>query len=99
MGFGVTDFDTTLEKFRTRFLARAADDLVRLRRHQLGPALSKPELIGLVHRIAGNAGMFGYPKVSTLASDVELRLDSDADATLALGELVAALQETVADKS
>jgi len=95
----VTDFSATLEKFRARFLARAADDLARLRRHQLSPALAKPELIGLVHRIAGNAGMFGYPMISTLASDVELQLDSDRDATPTLRELVAALQEAVTDKS
>ena len=94
----MTDFNTTLEKFRARFLARAAHDLSRLRGHQQGTVLAKPELLALVHHMAGNAGMFGFQNISVLASDVELQLDNDADATPTLEALVALLQETVEPK-
>lgn len=53
---------------RARFLARAAEDLMRLR----GPdALADAELGARVHQLAGAAGVFGFPELSRLAAIVD----------------------------
>ncbi|WP_411289351.1 Hpt domain-containing protein [Phenylobacterium sp.] len=53
---------------RARFLARAADDLAKLR------GGLEPEAAGvLIHRLSGTAGVFGFDELSRLAGAVDDR--------------------------
>lgn len=87
-------FDAAMAELRVRFVARAAEDLRKLRDHQRGMPLSRRDLRALVHRIAGSAGLFGFAEISTLAGRVDERL-VDRDDVADLSELVMALQALV----
>jgi HPt (histidine-containing phosphotransfer) domain-containing protein len=60
-----------LGRLRTRFVARAADDLAALRQHLGGEHMAPEPLRFLVHRLAGAAGTFGYRDVSEAAGRCE----------------------------
>jgi HPt (histidine-containing phosphotransfer) domain-containing protein len=74
-----------LGRLRTRFVARAADDLAALQRHLGGQELAPEPLRFLVHRLAGAAGTFGYREVGEAAGRAEddsLASSSNLDASL-----------------
>lgn len=58
-----------LAALRTRFVARAADDLATLR--TLSAVDDGPQMQALTHRLAGTAGTFGFAEVSRLAGRVD----------------------------
>jgi HPt (histidine-containing phosphotransfer) domain-containing protein len=67
-----------MEQLRGRFRGRLVAD-----RLPLGEALQtgdRDALRFVCHRIAGAAGMFGYPALSARASEVECRVDEGAEA-------------------
>lgn len=85
-----------LGRLRTRFVARAADDLAALQRHLGGQELAPEPLRFLVHRLAGAAGTFGYPDISDAAGRAEDDLlASSPDLQTSLGRLVKALRSLV----
>lgn len=78
-----------MQSLRARFLARATEDLAVLR--GVSPDRAA-EVLATVHRLAGAAGIFGFPEVSRLASTAEEALRGEGSAPgPALAELIAAL--------
>ncbi|MCT2558429.1 Hpt domain-containing protein [Tsuneonella sp. YG55] len=68
-----------LAELGRRFAAQAPE-----RRTALRAALDEgdlPALATLAHRLAGNAGMFGYPAISEAAFAVEQAIDEERDPT------------------
>ncbi|MGA0605376.1 Hpt domain-containing protein [Phenylobacterium sp. VNQ135] len=64
---GETDRPDPLAPLRTRFLARAADDLAWIE----AGGTPQDELLVRVHKLAGIAGTFGYAEVSQVAAALE----------------------------
>jgi HPt (histidine-containing phosphotransfer) domain-containing protein len=56
-----------LAALRDRFLARTREDLEVLRR----PATDLEATAGVVHRLSGSGGVFGFAEVSRLAAVVD----------------------------
>ena len=82
-----------MAEFRDRFLARAHGDA-----ESIGSALARGDLgaiRSLCHGLSGNAGMFGFADVGTLAQAVEEAVDRGADADEVRG-LTAPLLERIA---
>ncbi len=88
----MSELDAVMAPLRQRFVARAGEDLAKLRAHLAGDALSPESLRALVHRLAGSAGLFGFPAISALAGELDLRLAENGDAATLPG-LVRALEE------
>lgn len=79
-----------LAPLRAKFLARVADDLVKLRAAET----STKDKHYIVHRLAGAAGVFGYRAITDLARDLDdLLLDHGEAAPEAYAKLIAALEE------
>jgi len=90
-------FDASMEDLKRRFVVRAKKDSVVLRDHQSGDrALPPQELRAVVHRLAGCAGIFGYPALSAVALDIDAHL-VEANDTSALPELLAALDVVIGE--
>jgi HPt (histidine-containing phosphotransfer) domain-containing protein len=78
-----------LAPLRAKFLKRAAEDLATLK----DAGVDGETLKYLVHRLAGSAGMFGYPEVSRLAAIVDDALQDGGGADPAdLAALIAAVE-------
>lgn len=90
----MNSFDVAMDRLRLRFVARAAEDLLKLRGHQDGAALPRKDLHALVHRLAGSAGIFGFAEISKVAGELDDRLLDGGDAET-LPKLVAALAAVV----
>lgn len=58
-----------LESLRGLFAERCRADLARLR-----ATPDEDELTVTIHRLAGSAGSFGYPEVSRIAADLDVRI-------------------------
>lgn len=58
-----------LELLRAQFIDRCRTDLARLETLPEGD----DEVTPIVHRLAGAAGSFGFPEVSRIAGDIDLR--------------------------
>jgi HPt (histidine-containing phosphotransfer) domain-containing protein len=86
----MTSFDAKMEPLRQRFVARSRQDLSQLLAHQSDCPLAPVDLRALVHRLAGSAGLFGYPAISALACDVETELLQGGEAAT-LPQLICAL--------
>jgi HPt (histidine-containing phosphotransfer) domain-containing protein len=65
-------FQERMRVLRGAFLEALAGDLPELRRHIDDSAYA--EAAGIVHKIAGRAGTFGYPEVSECAGALEALL-------------------------
>lgn len=65
----MTAFDERLAGLRARFVARAAQDGVRLR--DVADAGDLAEIRRIAHGLAGTAGTFGFPQISDAARAVE----------------------------
>lgn len=79
--------------FRERFLLRACGDA-----EDIGSALARDDLTmvrSLCHGLSGNAGMFGFAEVGTLAQAVEEAIDHGADRDK-VRELAAPLLDRIA---
>jgi HPt (histidine-containing phosphotransfer) domain-containing protein len=91
----MTMFDDTMEGLKQRFLVRAKEDHAVLREHQSGDRRLQPqELRVVVHRLAGCAGIFGYPALSALAQEIDAHLAEHNEA-MALPKLLAALDAMI----
>jgi len=64
MSAPVTD---PLERLRVLFVERCRTDLEQLR----GLGSDHPDMGGIVHRLAGSAGSFGYPEISKAAAVID----------------------------
>jgi HPt (histidine-containing phosphotransfer) domain-containing protein len=85
----VTDVASAIEQLRVRFYARAAADMVALRRWSKDPAAHKSDLHLLVHRLAGAAGTFGFHRLSEIAAKAEDAILTDApDRLVAVANLI-----------
>ena len=84
----MTDFADKMAELRQRFVARCPAWL-----EDLGAALDACDdqaVAALAHRIAGNAGMFGYPELSEVAAELEnAAIDGDHQKNQARGSLEA----------
>lgn len=70
---------------RSKFVRRCSDDLLVLRRGEYNAHLR-----GVIHRIAGAAGMFGYGELGALALDLDER-----DGEMLTPEALAALEQAL----
>ena len=90
----MTDFADKMAELRQRFVARCPAWL-----EDLGAALDACDdqaVAALAHRIAGNAGMFGYPELSEVAAELEnAAIDGDHQKVATLGERLAGMLEDV----
>lgn len=85
-----------LARLRRKFVDRARQDLLSLRRHRAAP-LAPEDLHLVVHRLAGAAGTFGFAALSSAAEAAEYALlFQPAAEEAALRELVAVLRSTIA---
>jgi HPt (histidine-containing phosphotransfer) domain-containing protein len=69
-------FDERMQQLRARFAERSLGE-----REELGAAIAAGDhatAIRVLHSLAGNAGMFGYPGLSTAARQLEVALESSA---------------------
>jgi HPt (histidine-containing phosphotransfer) domain-containing protein len=83
-----------LDAIRERFIARTRDDYAILARYRQSPRT--PELISVVHRLAGAAGMIGFMEISTTAGRLDDELaEPDTDTNAALEELLIVLEKTI----
>lgn len=58
---------------------------------------SRSEALSIAHKMAGNLGMFGYPKGSEVASEIEhLLKDPTAETLLRLAPLTVQLRKSLA---
>ena len=64
-----------LEALRAQFIDRCRDDRQRL----AAPEADDAERAMIIHRLAGAAGAFGYPELSAVAADLDVRIRSGAD--------------------
>lgn len=81
-----------LAPLRQRFRARAAEDLKALRR-LAAEDLTHPELRRLAHNIAGAAGTFGFPSLSTAAARIDdILVEGATPGAAELSELEAELE-------
>jgi HPt (histidine-containing phosphotransfer) domain-containing protein len=89
----LNDVAEALDRLRSRFLARAADDLDNLRRWTTDPPADAEDLHRLVHRLSGAAGTFGFRRLSDLAATAEDALVTGGpNRTGALADLVEELE-------
>ena len=70
-----------LEALRGLFEERCRADLARLR-----AAPGEEELAVTVHKLAGSAGSFGFPEISAVAADLDMRMRNGERASPALLE-------------
>jgi len=71
----MTPFEERMSQLRARFLVRAAEDAGSIER-----ALAAGDFASMrdtCHRLAGNAGMFGFADAGIAAQTVEQALDAD----------------------
>lgn len=93
----MSDFDTTMEALKQRFIARSMDDLISLRLHQRGQPLPPGSVRSIVHRMAGSAGMFGFVGLGVLAGTVDAQLAQTGDES-ALPQLLDLLEKSLPDR-
>lgn len=85
---------SALAKAQARFRGRAASDAAALR----GAVADgrSDDLKGVAHRLAGTAGLFGFPAIGTLATSLEIAARNPATThpavTQAANELAEALE-------
>jgi HPt (histidine-containing phosphotransfer) domain-containing protein len=85
-----------LAQLRTRFIARAAEDLATLRGHLDGAPRDPAALRFTIHRLSGSAGTFGYAEVSQAAGQAEDDLlDNPDDLDASLRRLIEVLARVV----
>ncbi|HEY1837016.1 MAG TPA: Hpt domain-containing protein [Rhizomicrobium sp.] len=94
----MTALQSSMEALRLRFIARAGDDLLQLRTQAQKGAMTAEDLRALVHRLAGSAGLFGYPAISVLASAVEDDV-IETGMSASLPDLMLALENVIAKAS
>lgn len=80
-----------LEALRARFVERCRADLAVLK-----AAPGEDELALTIHRLAGSAGSFGFPTISALAGDIDMRMrNGEARSTDQLEALIHALEDAI----
>lgn len=85
----MTDF---LEALRAQFIDRCRADLARLETLPDGD----DEVTLIVHRLAGAAGSFGFPEVSRIAGEIDLRTrDGTRPSRRELDDLTDSLRQAV----
>lgn len=72
----MNDFEQRIEALKARFVERAAADRSAL--DHAWVTRDDDTLRRISHSLAGNAGLFGYPKLSDAARDLEEALDRPA---------------------
>jgi HPt (histidine-containing phosphotransfer) domain-containing protein len=89
---GIANLDLTAMK--ERFRDRLRDDRAILAQHTDRLDAPTDELIAIVHRLAGSAGMLGYTKISALAGTLDDDFaEPSIDRRAVFLELLGALQE------
>lgn len=87
--------DDPLAPLKARFRVRCGEDAARLRAHLAG--VDEPDLEGLVHRLAGAAGTFGYADISEAALAIDdVYVAGGAPAAEALADLADRLETLAA---
>lgn len=82
-----------LEQLRAQFVERCRRDLVQLTESRADDAA----FAGLVHRLAGAAGSFGFPELSAAAGVVDVRIRNGQSASSSeFRALIEALESAVA---
>ena len=72
----MNDFDQRMAALRARFARRCPSDAAALR--AACTARDRAELRRILHAVAGNAGVFGYPELSASARRIEEALEGGA---------------------
>lgn len=84
-----------LEPIRLRFLDRLRADYEFLSQFRSAGDIRSPEMIAIVHRMAGSAGLVGFSQVSEVAGRLDNALhDPDSDPRVCLEELLSLLRKT-----
>lgn len=90
----MTDFEDKMAELRHRFVARGPAMLEELRGALA--AQDREAVRGLAHRLAGNAGMFGFPRVSEAAAELEsAAIDGHAETVELQGEELARMLQNL----
>ena len=94
--------DAMLNKLRSRFRERLARELPKLCTHIPYTHKNQQALMQLAHSLAGAGGTFGFPCISTKATELEnlLRQNQDEqEITTALHKLIATISAAIPDAS
>lgn len=70
----MSDFAKRMHALRQRFVGEAAGEAAAIENHAAVEAWS--EVRDLSHRLAGRAGMFGFPELSDLARELEEAIEA-----------------------
>ena len=65
----MSNLDLAMSKLRREFIARLEGDATRLERASTNSEWQ--EMTAIAHQLVGAAGLFGWPEISALASDLE----------------------------
>jgi HPt (histidine-containing phosphotransfer) domain-containing protein len=85
-----------LEAIRLRFISRLREDYDFLTRYRATDGSNSPQLVAIVHRMAGSAGLVGFPEISAVAGRLDDALADPAhDPQQGLDELLAMLKTTI----
>lgn len=84
---------------RSNFAQRLRVDYAFLARYEMKHGQSNPELVAVVHRLAGSAAMVGYSEISAVANDLDDALaEWSPNSSALLGKLLRVLENTFADE-
>lgn len=72
----MNDFDQRMAALRARFAGRCPTDAAALR--AACTARDRAEMRRILHAVAGNAGVFGYPDLSASARRIEDAIEREA---------------------
>lgn len=87
-----------LQPLKARFLLRCADDLGVLEGEVAGATPASDRFADVVHKLAGVAGVFGFARLSELASRLDAQLAHDRMISApARAELIAELRKVISD--
>ena len=90
----MTEFDGRMAVLKDKFLERCRSDAAILAAHsQQNP----DDLMAIIHRLSGSAGIFGFADLSNTAERAEDALRDGLDADAAIARLIAELKTLQAD--
>jgi len=94
-----TTLEAKLDAMKDRFLGRVRAEYAILSLYRQGSLPATPELIFIVHKLAGSAGMVGYSEISEAAGRLDDELaDANADNSARLQELLIAMEKAISAK-
>ena len=92
-------FQQEFEVIRQRFGTRLREDYAALAQYRMNPLPPTPELVSIVHRLAGSAAMVGFTEIGEVAGRLDdAAVEPGVDLSPLLRELLSVLEKTISNK-